>query len=176
LGGGGVVKIEFLSAVDDGRGHFIVQRRITDDQGGVAEGVHIFPYDTLEWRAAEYGIDPSDVDTLLDVVLAEPYLSPEDWSTGPSLYGEDDHDMAEVRQAHLSRCARVKLANRISTRGTSADPLTLIRETHQMDADAVEIKRQLVARGREQARHTAKVKRTGSGRVARLQAELERGR
>jgi hypothetical protein len=170
------MKIEFLSAMDDGKGHFIVQRRITNDQDDVAEGVHIFPYDILEWRAAEYGIDPSDVDTLLDIVLAEPYLSPDEWKTGPQLYVDPDTDLSEVRQAHLSRCARVKLANRISTRGKSADPLTLVRETHQMDAGAVSIKRQLVDQGREQRRRAVKEKQTGSGRIARLQAELERGR
>ncbi|MER7814553.1 hypothetical protein [Streptomyces sp. NPDC096153] len=35
---------------------------------------HIFPTTTLEWRSAEYGIDPEDTETLLDVILHEPFL------------------------------------------------------------------------------------------------------
>ncbi|MFE9391715.1 hypothetical protein [Streptomyces sp. NPDC006784] len=35
---------------------------------------HSFPMETLEWRAAEYGIDPTDFDTLIDVIAHEPYL------------------------------------------------------------------------------------------------------
>lgn len=37
-----------------------------------------FPHSTLEWRSAEYGIDPDDKDTLLDVVLHEDYIPRED--------------------------------------------------------------------------------------------------
>ncbi|SDI50604.1 hypothetical protein SAMN05421505_16112 [Sinosporangium album] len=42
-----------------------------------ASGMHIqhaFPHSAFEWRCAEYGLDPDDLDTLLDVVLYEPYL------------------------------------------------------------------------------------------------------
>ncbi|MQY07746.1 hypothetical protein [Actinomadura macrotermitis] len=35
---------------------------------------YVFPVETLEWRAAEYGIDPADVTTLLDIVLHEPFI------------------------------------------------------------------------------------------------------
>jgi hypothetical protein len=45
---------------------------------GVAH-MHIIPHSTWEWRCAEYGIDPDDLDTLLDVVLHEPWIpSPDD--------------------------------------------------------------------------------------------------
>ncbi|MDF5756670.1 hypothetical protein [Spongiactinospora sp. TRM90649] len=37
-------------------------------------GIHMFPHSTFEWRAAEYGIDPDDLETLLDVILHEPYI------------------------------------------------------------------------------------------------------
>ena len=36
---------------------------------GGGTGVIIFPHSTLEWRSAEYGIDPEDLDTILDVIL-----------------------------------------------------------------------------------------------------------
>ncbi|TMR97523.1 hypothetical protein [Nonomuraea basaltis] len=44
---------------------------------GVAH-VHIIPHSTFEWRCAEYGIDPDDMDTLLDVVLHEPWIPSSD--------------------------------------------------------------------------------------------------
>ncbi|MEV1177275.1 hypothetical protein [Nonomuraea sp. NPDC049784] len=37
-----------------------------------------FPHSSLEWRSAEYGIDPDDKDTLLDVILHEGYIPRED--------------------------------------------------------------------------------------------------
>lgn len=40
---------------------------------GYGHGI-TFPKQTLEYRAGEYGIDPDDVETLLDVVLHEPFL------------------------------------------------------------------------------------------------------
>ncbi|MET7334383.1 hypothetical protein [Nonomuraea sp. NPDC005650] len=39
----------------------------------------IIPHSTWEWRAAEYAVDPDDLDTLLDVVLHEPWIpAPDD--------------------------------------------------------------------------------------------------
>jgi hypothetical protein len=83
----------------------------------------VIPHSTLEWRAAEYCIDPEDIDTLLDVILHEGWIPrPDDaiaamqpklaasideirdlptcWTRGVS----DD----ERRTAHLARIALVK--------------------------------------------------------------------
>lgn len=35
---------------------------------------HSFPLEALEWRAAEYGIDPTDTEALLDLIVHEPYV------------------------------------------------------------------------------------------------------
>lgn len=35
---------------------------------------HIIPDDAFEWRAAEYGIDPDDVDQILDILLHESFI------------------------------------------------------------------------------------------------------
>lgn len=40
--------------------------------------LNVFPHSQMEWRAAEYGIDPDDVETLLDVILHEPYIPKDD--------------------------------------------------------------------------------------------------
>lgn len=39
------------------------------------KGCHVFPENTLLWRSIEYGIDINDVDTLLDVILHEPFIA-----------------------------------------------------------------------------------------------------
>jgi hypothetical protein len=167
-----VTKVEFSSTVDDGEGHFVVQRRVTGDDGIVREGVHAFPYDTLEWRAAEYGIDPSDVDTLMDIVLAEPYLTAADWAEGSRLHDADTIEQA--RADHIARCAKVKLLHRISTRGKAADALRPARENHHMDRAALAIKRELVAGSREQRRQERT--RTQPNRIERLQRDLDHSR
>ena len=128
--------------------------------------LHVFPADTLEWRAAEYGIDPSDVDTLLDIVLHEPHIDepgnpfaiaagqavPDD---GPTLFTADTVDQA--REAHLRRIERVKADKvRISIRPPArrpdaavaargaGDPLDVIRR-RQLDPERVAAKAKLVA-------------------------------
>jgi len=53
---------------------------------------HVFPKDTLQNRAAEYGIDPADRETLMDIVLHEPYMvSPLD-----QLYDETEDPVAKA--------------------------------------------------------------------------------
>lgn len=37
-------------------------------------GVHIFPHSTFEWRSAAHGIDPDDIDSLLEVILHESFI------------------------------------------------------------------------------------------------------
>ncbi|MGR4847918.1 hypothetical protein [Streptomyces sp. LARHCF252] len=39
---------------------------------------YVFPQDTLVSRAAEFEIDPTDTDTLLDVVMHEQFINPND--------------------------------------------------------------------------------------------------
>ena len=144
------MKITFGQSLLDGRGHWVVEVTQTEDDGTVTTGTHTFPTDTLEWRAAEYGIDPSDVDTLMDIVLAEPYLTEEHWQTGSRLHDADT--VGQARADHIARCAKVKLAHRMSTRGKAAVPLQAVRERHDMHPEALELKREMVRRSREQHR------------------------
>ncbi|WP_440100014.1 hypothetical protein [Streptosporangium sp. H16] len=90
---------------------------------GGMEGSHSFPHSTFEWRCAEYGIDPDDVDTMLDVILHEPYMaSPDDslsWqSPATAAYLEETHGLptcwtpgvspSDRLAAHLARVEAVK--------------------------------------------------------------------
>ncbi|MEU1393659.1 MULTISPECIES: hypothetical protein [unclassified Nonomuraea] len=84
---------------------------------------HAFPHSAFEWRAAEYGFDPDDVDGLLEVILYEPYIpdladpfARQDLVAAKIL--EAIRDLpgcwtpgvpeAERRAAHLERIAAVK--------------------------------------------------------------------
>jgi hypothetical protein len=96
---------------------------------------HFFPKMTLDARAAEYGIDPDDVDTLLDIVLAEPFIpdptkpanyaadvAARDGLTVAAVRGRDEaktgqavpvwlfnaESTAQAREAHLARVAEVR--------------------------------------------------------------------
>jgi len=130
---------------------------------------HVFPLDTLEWRAAEYGIDPADTATLLDIVLAEPYLTKEDWAAGHQLH--DAPDIATARRDHLERCAAAKWRHRISSR-TKTGPCRRILDESPMHPEAIELKQQLVAQARA-ARAAARVAKP-QDRIGVLRAAVER--
>lgn len=134
---------------DNGRQFWVIDGTQTDDDGTQVQHRHFLPVDTLEWRAAEYGIDPADTATLLDLVLAEPHLSEEDWAAGHRLHDAPDIDTARVD--HLARCARAKLRHKISTR-TKGHPCRRVADESPMHPEALELKRTLVARARAQQR------------------------
>lgn len=153
---------------------------VTLDDGSVTEHGHSIPKDTLEWRAAEYDLDPtSQFETILDVVLAEPYIAPEDRVLGEELF--DAPDIATARARHLNRCAKAKLARRISTRKINgngqakvlveiANPFDVIRNGAVIDEAVVAIKREHVRRVREDA--DKKKRETPIDRAVRVATEL----
>lgn len=85
--------------------------------------MHMFPHSTMEWRCAEYGIDPEDVETLLDVILHEPFIPSDndmlalldpaasqvlrDTKGFPTCWTPDVPDTDRL-QAHLARIESVK--------------------------------------------------------------------
>lgn len=106
---------------------------------------HCFPKDIFEWRAAEYGIDPTDMDTLIDIVLSEPFLQDDDYVIGEGLHDAPSVEIA--REAHKSRCAKGKLRGRITTRGKIAMKdgiLHKLRTESLMDREVLEVKREHV--------------------------------
>lgn len=148
-----------LREVQD-RGHYWqVIYDLTMDDGTTTEHGHSIPKDTLEWRAAEYDLDPeNDLDTILDIVLAEPYIADEDRAEGEALH--DAPDIATARAKHVSRCAKAKLKHRISTRatpaakrageGTAPHPLDMIRNECVMDRTVIAVKKEHVRQAREE--------------------------
>lgn len=91
---------------------WVLATEVTDDTG-IQRAAHMMPEETLEWRVAEYGIDPDDKDTLLQVVLYEPHLS--DASTHPrSLWNADSVD--DARAFHVERINQRRGTGRLTTR------------------------------------------------------------
>lgn len=131
------------SATPDTIGHTEVWRVITRaaDGNGVT---HIFPKATLDWRAAEYGISPTDTDTLLQVILHEPHLETIDdgtgprYADGPDLWQADNTDAA--REAHLARVRACPV--QINVQG--ARGLDTIRNTYQPDPERLRAMRETV--------------------------------
>lgn len=126
---------------------------LTRPDGNIAN--HLMPTVTLEWRAAEYGVDPTDVDTLLDIILHEPHMpTVDDPQHGPH-YADDGPDLwtadntATAREAHV---ARIKACNvRIDVRGVKA--LDTIRAGHRPDNDRIRKMREQVDTSRWLKKH-----------------------
>jgi hypothetical protein len=120
---------------------------MVDESGG--RNNHAFPKDTLLWRAAEYGIDPADTATLLDIILHEPYIQDPAIADPPAAAAirttvagkrvpttlATARTQADARTAHLARIEHVKANVRriTSPQGKGVtDPLDLIR-SHPVD-------------------------------------------
>lgn len=106
--------------------------------GGIT---HVFPQNTLEWRAAEYGIDPADVDALLDVVLHE-QLFDADTAAEAEQALRAARSTTDARTGHLARIAAVKERHRIAL--AEGGPLDVIRTRPGISAAGVRVKRELV--------------------------------
>lgn len=121
---------------------------------------HVFPHSIFDHRAAEYDIDPADINTLLDVVLHEPYLADParlNAQDDPAaqqgyvnaqgkpawLYNADSIEQA--RQAHLARIQHckantVRVVSPTSTGGQEAavkDPLDALRRSYKPNLESV---------------------------------------
>lgn len=140
---------------------------------------YLLPKAALQNRAAEYGIDPADVETLLDIALHEPYIpDPTDpanhaddaaakkglrakaWVSRGSirrgqmvpawLYNSDSIEQA--REAHFARIEHCK-ANRVRVVSPkTADPLDVIRRQYAPDAGQVAVVRRQVEATRQRLR------------------------
>jgi hypothetical protein len=127
------------------------------DQDG-AGFAHIFPKDTLEWRAAEYGV--ADADELLDLILHEPHLPDvpdrDDAAARVGLVTSSRPDAepitlfnaastADARDAHRLRIAAAKQATaHVRPAAKGKDPLDAIRIQHGITVAGVREKREIV--------------------------------
>lgn len=119
---------------------------LVQDDGTVIPGTHTFPEDTMEWRAAEYGIDPADLDTLLDIVLHEPHL-PDDDQPELSLHNAPTIDAA--RDRHLARIKEIS-GEMPGNRPAGFDPVREeIKRIALVNERAIRVKAGFVEQARE---------------------------
>lgn len=118
-----------------------VEREMVRADGSIVVGHHKFPVDTLEWRAAEYGIDPTDLDTLLDIVIHEPFLGDPD---RPDLALHEAPTVEEARAYHLERIQKIKDK---SKKVKAADPVReQVKGLAVMNPEAIQIKAKMVGK------------------------------
>lgn len=140
---------------------FVVRR----SHNGDPEIPHVFPKDTLEWRAAEYGLDPEDVDALIRIVLYEPLLPDHNIRNPKHLYNA--LSIAEARTAHLAGIDAAHKAHPIEDPGNKLD---FVRRNHWMHPEAIQLKRESVAEARR--KRPAKTANPHEERLERLRATL----
>lgn len=127
----------------------VMYREIVGDDGSIVRGRHVMPEDTLEWRAAEYEIDPGDFDTLLDMVLWEPFVEE---VPGTGLF--DAPTVTNAREAAMDRVAAVRGSRPgVRPKAQQADDTEareLVRGMILMNPEAIAMKRENVRRARNQ--------------------------
>jgi hypothetical protein len=102
--------------------------------------LHIINKVTFDWRAAEYGVDPADVDTLLDICMHERHIPTRDQEqldpklaakAVPWLYEADN--TADALKYHMTRLRAAPI--QYSIKGNKAlDP---IRQSHKPNHDRI---------------------------------------
>lgn len=109
--------------------------------------VLVMPTTALEWRAAEYGIDPTDTDTLLEVLLHEPFMDQAEDEDGQrpgyadgSIHLLTAENTTMAREAHLARVKGSRV--RIDVRGAAG--LAPVRAGHRPDPDRIRSMREAV--------------------------------
>lgn len=140
-----------------------VIKEITNDDGTTYMNLHMFNKDILEWRAAEYDI--ADVDTLIDIVIHEPFIQ------GTDVY---QVTASAARDLHLQKIneAKVKLrtpsTNKTTTKTKLAslgiaqvyldavdnDHIAVIKNNCDFAAETISINKEYVAK--ERATHFSK--------------------
>ena len=167
--------LETLYAEPHGDDHILVALDVTDDEGKTVRTAHVFPKDTLEWRAAEYGIDPADTQTLLDIVLFEPHIEIDpDWQlyTAPTVDDARDHLLERV-QERKAQSERMKPAARRSLAKGERPVHDQVLDLCHLDADVLDVKREMVRVQREQARLLQRRDRETGPRAMKFQGILK---
>jgi hypothetical protein len=110
-------EILFARELKDGR-LWHVQYTMDDDDGNEIVHSHVFPKETMDWRAAEYGFDPADTHTILYCILMEPWeeqaQSPQD-SGGNHYCHTMTKDKAKAEKLKRNGYNKVKLQAGAST-------------------------------------------------------------
>lgn len=127
---------------------------VTDDDGRTTRLAYLFPRDTIEWRAAEYDLDPlSDAELLTDIVLFEPHVTiPEEKRLYRTSKAEAKEALLALVKAEKDKSDQGKAAKRkalpaarlAEVQGGEEEIRRNIRAMSHVHPQVVEAKRQYV--------------------------------
>jgi hypothetical protein len=152
---------------------------------------HKFPEETFEWRVAEYDLDPTDRDTLLHIVLYEPYLNEDDRDPdqshvhAPSVAAARDYHLGRIRELGGKRPLRgsrgmaadtVPLPDPVAVHSAEEDPIEVLRREMVLSHPHIAVKREAVAHHRRAVRAKRAERRTASPEWARPTPDQDRAR
>lgn len=179
------MEIELLAATFNSEtGKFEVAKQVTKDDGTSTLVLHFFAPETLEWRAAEYGIDPADVDTLIDVVMHEQYIDEAPLWTSANREEAKERLLSKIsgikttRPRGLARATSVARTKRLSDAGVAAkyvaaaeqDPVEFIKQNCEICPDVVQVIAEHVDRLR--AAKKTRQPNTGASRAEQVRMRL----
>jgi len=172
------IEVHHVEVVDlMGGEYFMVTYRVDADDIWHA---YTFPTDMLETRAAEYGLDPADVDQLIEIILYEPHVQED--SDDPDLLHNAD-TIAKARVALLQRIADAKGNGQITGLTGQSDraaagpsmtvlddsgvdhPLEFLKANVRIDPGHYHVKRQFIAKVREKGAATRAVRKARRARI-----------
>lgn len=164
-----------LIAVPNSPNIWVIAKTVTDGNK-TFRMAQVIPEDMMEWRAAEYDIDPNDRDTLMDIILYQHHLDDgiDDNSHPQSLMWAST--VEEARDFHLNRIKTKKANGKTQTRkrdktkedkvanprnpkhllrdtsDETATPLDIIKAAMPIDPEILEVKKQFVRELRKAVR------------------------
>lgn len=159
-----------------------VVKEIIEDDDSVNLNLHSFDAETLEWRAAEYGIE--DLDELVEIVLLEPFI--EDVKclhvSSEEALSTTRARVAELKLKMLSQTKmKASVRNTLVTAGVDQvyvdavanNPFQVIKDNSFVTPETLKLKRAHVAKTREGIKKDKQVKVQGRDRLAALRSSLE---
>jgi len=167
--------LDLIDVASHGDDQILATVDVTDDEGKTVRTAYIFPKDTMEWRVAEYGIDPADTQTLLDIILFEPHVQIDpDWHlySAPTVDDARDHllDRVQERKAESDRLKPVK--RQALRKGERPVHDRLVDLCH-MDPEVIAVKQELVGVQRQQALQVRRRDQAVTPRAAKFQGILK---
>lgn len=178
--------------LDADSGRIEVAKEIVLDDGSVEYNCHSFDSESLEWRAAEFGID--NINDVIDVILFEPFAAPTSVTELTHKVGRDQH-LEKVREAKATLAvgndstkalsANLKIQDNNATRknrmraagigdayiaAVDSDTYDVIRQTCPFESEALDVKRDHITRMRESL--LAKVETPKASRIDELRRRL----
>lgn len=168
---------------------FEVVKEIIHDDGTVDMNLHQFPAETLEWKAAEYGI--RDPDTLIDLILFEPFTEPVDvLKLQPSEALAVHLPLVRAAKKNLQTSAKGRMASAATSLRTlgvhqkyidavTEDPNAVIKEHAPFDPEVIVVREAYLAQVRTKTQEAerespVKVRPSGAVRATRERARLFR--